>query len=147
MKIILLNDVAKIGRRHEVKNVSDGHAINFLIPQKLAVEATSENLKSLESKVKKSEGERALQHQLLVQNLNGLDGVKLEMSVKTNEKGHLFAALHQKDIVQELSRQLKIDVDPLNIQIAKPIKEVGEHAIEVTREGKSVKFTLSVKGI
>jgi len=82
---------------------------------------------------------------LLLKNINGLNGVTLNMAGKANDKGHLFAGLHVEDIAAEISRQTKLQIDPTSIRIGHPIKEIGEHEITVEAAGKSVKFKLVIE--
>jgi large subunit ribosomal protein L9 len=145
MKIILLKDIPKLGRKYEVKNASDGHAVNFLIPRGLACAATPENLRRFETEKTKYDGERKVHEALLADNLKTLEDTILTISGKANEKGHLFAGLHQAEIAAELAKQTRIQLDPSFIQLDHPIKEVGEHMIEVKGEGKSVKFKVVIK--
>jgi large subunit ribosomal protein L9 len=144
MKIILLKDVAKLGRRYETKEVSSGHALNLLIPQGLAIAATPDAVKRIEVIKAKTEGERKVHEDLLVKNIKGLENVTLNVSGKANEKGHLFAGLHKDEIVAELLKQTELQLDPSFIELEHPIKEVGEHMIEVKGGGKSAKFKLVV---
>ena len=145
MKIILLKDIPKLGKKYEVKNASDGHAANMLIPRGFAVAATPENLRRMESERAKIEGERKVYETLLTENLKALENTVLTISGKANEKGHLFAGLHQAEIAAEIAKMARIQLDPSFIQIEHPIKEVGEHTIEIKGEGKSAKLKLIVK--
>lgn len=144
MKVILLKDVAKLGHRFDTKDVSSGHALNMLIPQGLAIQATPDAVKRIEVQKKSAEGEKKVHADLLAKNIKDLDGVTLTISGKTNEKGHLFAGLHREAIVEELFKQTQLQIDPSFIQLDHPIKEVGEHLIEVSAGGKSAKFKVNV---
>ena len=144
MKIILLKDIPKLGKKYEVKNASDGHAVNFLIPRGLAISATPENLRRFETEKAKYDGEKKVHEALLADNLKALEDTVLTISGKANEKGHLFAGLHQAEIAAELAKQTRIQLDPSFIQLDHPIKEIGEHMIEVKGEGKSVKFKVII---
>jgi large subunit ribosomal protein L9 len=144
MKVILLKDVSKVGRRFDIKDVSNGHALNLLIPQGLAISATPEAVKRIELEKAKSEGQRKVQEELLVKNIKDLEGKTLTITGKANEKGHLFAGLHKEEIVAELNKQTQLSIDPSFIILEHPIKEVGEHTIEVKGGGKGAKFKLVV---
>ncbi len=145
MKVILLKDVPKVGKKYEIKEISDGYAANLLIPRGLAVAATSSVVKSLELEKAKVEGERRMHEELLLKNLSELDGTTLTIKAKGNEKGHLFAGLHKAELVSEIEKQTRLRLNPENIILEKPIKEVGEHVVEVTGAGKSVKFIVKVE--
>ena len=145
MKIILLKDIPKLGKKYEVKTASDGHAVNFLIPRGLAISATPENLRRFETEKAKYDGEKKVHEALLADNLKALEDTVLTISGKANEKGHLFAGLHQAEIAAELAKQTRIQLDPSFIQLDHPIKEIGEYMVEVKGEGKSVKFKVVIK--
>ena len=145
MKIILLKDIPKVGRKYDVKDISDGYAVNLLIPKGDAIAATPDAVKRMESEKTKLEGERKLHQELLLKNINELSGVTINMQEKANEKGHLFASIHKAELIPAIEKQTRLQVGEEFIILDKPIKEVGEHEIEVKAAGKSVKFTLSVE--
>lgn len=145
MKVILLKDVIKLGRKYDVKEVSSGHALNLLIPQGLAIAATKDALKLMEGERSKVEGEKKIHEDLLIKNIKDLDGQTLNITGKANEKSHLFAGIHKEEISAEILKQTRLQVDPSFIQLEHPIKEVGDHVIEVKGAGKSSKFNLVIK--
>ncbi|MEK7609584.1 MAG: 50S ribosomal protein L9 [Patescibacteria group bacterium] len=147
MKIILLKDIAKLGKKFDTKEVSDGHAINLLIPQGLAIAATKDAVKRIEVQKLALEGERKIHQELLVKNIEGLKDIILTIISKANDKGHLFAGLHKEAIAIEIEKQTRLQVDPDFIQLEHPLKEVGEHTIEVKGGGKSVKFKVVIEKI
>jgi large subunit ribosomal protein L9 len=147
MKVILLKDVPKLGKRFDIKDVSSGHAINLLIPQGLVVTATPDALKRFEVQKKQVEGERAIHEELLVKNIKGLDGITLNIAGKANDKGHLFAGLHREEIAKEIEKQTRLQVDPSFIQLDQPLKEIGEHTVVVKGGGKEAKFKVVVTKI
>lgn len=130
MKVILLQDVKKLGKKGEIIEASDGYARNFLFPKKLAQEATKGNLNTAqakadhERKVKQKELEEA--HALA----NQLKNEQIEMKVKTGEGGRLFGAITSKDIAEEIKKQLGHDIDKKKIVID-TIKTVGLHEAEI----------------
>ncbi len=144
MKVILLKDVRKIGKKFEVKDVSDGYALNFLIPNKLAEISTAKSLKKLESLKSLAEADRKIQEDLLMKNLKSLEGVTLTLTESANDKGHLFKGVHKEEIIAELKKQASIDMIPEYIVLDKPIKEVGEHTIEVKVQDKTASFKLNI---
>ncbi|MDB5238811.1 MAG: rplI [Candidatus Parcubacteria bacterium] len=145
MKVILLKDIAKIGRKFDIKEISGGHAQNLLIPQGLAVAATPEAVKRVEIQKKKALGDKKVMEDIVAKNVNDLNGITLSVTGKANEKGNLFAGLHREAIADELLKQTQLQIDPSFIQLEHPIKEVGTHAIEVKVGGKSAKFNLIIE--
>ena len=145
MKVILLKDVAKLGRRFDVKEVASGHALNLLIPRGDAVPATVSALKNLEAQKAKIDGERKIREDLIAKNIKDLESLTLTVKGKANEKGHLFAGLHADAIAKEIEKQTQLQLDPSFIQIEHPIKEVGEHMVEVKAGGKTARFKLVIE--
>ena len=145
MKVVLLKDVAGVGRKGEVKSVSDGHALNFLIPRKCAEMGTPAAIARAERFKNEAATEEKIQADLLQKNLSALPGIILEIEGKANEKGHLFSGIHAEQIAAELRKQKGIALLPKFIALAHPIKEVGEHEISVNVQGTAGKFTLVVK--
>ncbi|MEW5907668.1 MAG: 50S ribosomal protein L9 [Patescibacteria group bacterium] len=131
MKVILLQDVPRVGRKYEVKNVNDGYARNFLIPKKLVVIATTANVQAIEKKKKQIAEERAIQEDILTKNIESLDGIKITYKTKANEKGHLFAAIQPEQISKILKEQHHIDIPSEIIELEHPIKSIGEYRIKV----------------
>ena len=145
MKIILLQDITKIGKKYEIKNVSDGHALNLLIPQGKAISATPDAIKKIEALKNKIDGERKIQNDLLEKNLDLLASSTLEVKLKANEKGHLFAGIHKKELIELIKKEKGIDIDSDTIILTKPIKEIGEHKIEVRVGDKTSGFILRIE--
>jgi large subunit ribosomal protein L9 len=146
MKVIFLKDVPGVGRKYETKELADGYAINRIIPQGLAIAATSSAVKRIELEKAKLEGERKVHEELMLKNLKEIEGVTVTMIEKANEKGHLFAGIHKAEILPAILKQTRLQIAPEFLILDKPIKETGEHKIEVQIKDKKVKFTLSVKG-
>lgn len=144
MKIILLQDVAKVGKKYDVKTVSDGHALNMLIPKGLAIVADASALKRVEKLKAEDTAHKKVQEDLLLMNLKAVEGTTLEISEKANEKGHLFAGVHKTEIIAHMKADKHIDLLPDFIVLDKPIKEVGEHTVEIKVKDKSAKLKLVI---
>jgi len=145
MKVVLLADVRKIGRKYDVATVSDGYALNCLIPQKKAVVADAGKIKWAEVQKKTAVSDKEVQANLLEKNIDALKSAKVVIKEKVNEQGHLFAGLHKEDIAKALLEQSQISVDPDFILLEKHIKEVGEHSITVEAGKVKGTFTLVVE--
>lgn len=146
MKIILLKDVPKTGKKYDVKTVSDGFALNSLIPKGLAEVATPAALKRAEKMKSEDTAHKKVQEDLLLMNMKAIEGVTLEISEKANEKGHLFAGIHKGEIISVLKAKKSIDLLPDFIILEKPIKEVGEYEIEIKVSDKKAKLKVVVTG-
>ena len=145
MKVALLKDVPGLGKKNDVKTVSDGHALNFLIPQKLAEVATASVLARVELTKKQAEQEKKVMEDLLSKNIHTIDGQTVEIEREANEKGSLFAGIHKDEIVKAVKEEIDVDLLPDFIVLDKAIKETGEHKIELKVHGKSATFTLNIK--
>ena len=145
MKVILLKDVPKLGRKYELKNVADGHAINFLLPRGLAETATVGNLKKIEELVRKQEEERKVREDLLMKNMDDASGITVEIVSPASEQGHLFAAVHREEIARAIKEQTRLEITPEHIVLTKPLKTVGEHILEIKVRDRAVKFKVVVK--
>ncbi len=131
MQIILLKDIKTLGRAGEVKNVSDGYAINFLIPQKLATPATTQKLEALKSQQNKMERlirEKTSQEQAMAVKLQG---IRLEIKAKASETGKLFAGITAEDIARAIKSQQQFEIDKKYIKLEKRLKDIGEHRVAV----------------
>jgi large subunit ribosomal protein L9 len=147
MRVIFLKDVPRVGKRHEVKEVNDGYAINFLFPRKLAEAATSTNVANLERRKKEVEITREIQDELLDKNLEEIKNKTITIKGKSNDKGSLFSAIKQKDLVDELKKEHRIEIKEEFILLDKPIKEVGEYEIKIKIKNKTGSFKLKVEKI
>ncbi|NCN11716.1 50S ribosomal protein L9 [Candidatus Kaiserbacteria bacterium] len=143
MKVILLQDVAKIGRRFSVTEVPDGYALNQLIPKKLAEPATPINLKRIERRQASIVASKEASESLFEAAVKALDEKGIIISVEANEQGHLFKAIREADIVAAASTAGVI-IDQNILQILTPIKAVGEHEVQLTGGKKNHLFTVTV---
>lgn len=130
MQIILQEDVEKLGNRGEVVTVAEGYARNYLLPRRLALEATSGNMKRLERMraafAKKSAVEKGDADKLA----ELLAGVAVEISRKSGENDQLFGSVTSADISESLAAK-GFTIDKKKLVLAEPIKTIGEHNIPV----------------
>ncbi|MBI3305036.1 50S ribosomal protein L9 [Candidatus Parcubacteria bacterium] len=133
MKVILLQDIENLGSKYDVKDVADGHARNFLLPQKLAKVATPSALKELEQLKKRleAEAEAALKR---AEELTGkLDGYELRITEKVNEAAIFFGAITAAMLATELKAN-GFDLTKEQITLEEPIKEPGEYDVVLNLE-------------
>lgn len=131
MKVILQEDIKALGKKGQIIEVKEGYARNYLLPKKLAVEATQGNVKELnhQKEIKSQKAEREQQEaQKLAAKING---VTLTLKVKSGENGKLFGAVTSKDIAESLAKLHKIDLDRRKIDLGENIKSVGDYEIKV----------------
>lgn len=147
MKVIFLKDVPRVARRYEIKNVADGYALNMLIPRGLAKQATPQIITQVEKEKANDLTQKNIQEELLLKNLEVIKNLKIELSGKANEKGHLFAGITKEMIFEKLTKETKISLDPNFIKLDKPLKEVGEHKVTLEAMGKKVDFFVNISAL
>lgn len=145
MKVILLKDVKKLGRAHETVEVADGHALNFLIPGKLAVAATPNALKEAGVRQKVAIARRELDAKLLAQNLASLAEARIVIKAKANEKGHLYDAVGEPEIALAAKEQARVDLPEDAIKIEKKFKEVGTFDVPIAAGDTFGKFSIIIE--
>ena len=130
MKIILMDDVPSLGRRGEVRDVSDGYARNFLLPQKLALHATPANLKNLEQ-IKARQDSRAAKLRSDAQaQAQAIEALHFSQRRQASDEGRLFGSVGRADLVAFLA-QHGIEVERRRIGLDEPIKSLGEFTVPV----------------
>lgn len=146
MKVILKNNVPKLGVVGEICEVKKGYAKNYLIPRGLAILATPKAQAQIEVKKKEIEARKAKEDEKFQDKLKKISGISLKIKVPVGEKQEMFAAIREKDITEILEKEKKIELDPDFINLGVPIKELGEHDIEVDfGEGLKTNFQLIIE--
>jgi large subunit ribosomal protein L9 len=130
MKVILMEDVAKLGRRGEVRDVADGYARNFLIPKKLALSATAGNLKNVEH-IRRQQESKAVR---VKEDASGLrarvEALTFEVTRQASEEGKLFGSVTAQDVVEFLEAN-GVKVERRRLALEEPIKALGEFSVGV----------------
>jgi large subunit ribosomal protein L9 len=130
MKVILKEDVKKLGSMGQVVTVADGFARNYLVPKGLAVEASSKNMKSLEHAQRVIQ-ERAKKVKESLQDFSErISKITLIIKAKAGEEGKLFGSVTSMDIAEQLKNE-GIDIDRKKISLEEPIKRIGTHAVSI----------------
>jgi large subunit ribosomal protein L9 len=130
MKVILLEDVERLGRRGAVLNVKNGYGRNFLIPRKLAVPATDANMKLAEAQSKIAQVQEAKEEKSASQLKEELEQVSLTISMKAGEGDMLFGSVTSADIAEALEKQ-GYTIDKRRIELEEPMKRLGDHHVRV----------------
>lgn len=146
MEVILKEDINKLGHRGDVVKVADGYGRNYLLPQKLALQATSANKAVIEqmkaSAVRKSAKEKSEAETLVGQ----LNAIALVFERKVGENDHLFGSVTSADIAQQLEAK-GFTIDRRKVQLDEPLKQVGEFHIPVKLHREvSAHIAVTVKG-
>jgi large subunit ribosomal protein L9 len=133
MKVILLKDIQDLGKKYEVKEVKNGHARNFLIPQGLAKSATKQTLKWLETR--KETMEKEIEEDLKKEQelASRLDGLEITIPVKVGGEGQLFESINSQKISEKL-KEMGFEIKKSKILLEEPIKTLGEFPIKISLE-------------
>ena len=143
MKVILLKDVAKIGRRFDVAEVPDGYARNQLIPKGMAEPASVSNMKKINKLNAAGESNVAKAAESFSKAIESLKESVIKVAVDLNEKNHAFKAVSEADI-SEAAKSAGIDLDPAMLKIDSPIKEGGEHKVTLHSGTNNAEFVVEV---
>ena len=131
MEVILKEDVEKLGTRGDVVKVADGYGRNFLLPRRLAIQATAANKAVIEqmknSAIRRSANEKAQAEALAAQ----LNAVALTFTRLAGEGDHLFGSVTSSDISAELDKRGFTAVDRRKIQLAEPLKSIGDYTVPI----------------
>jgi len=146
MEVILKEDVNNLGHRGDVVKVADGYGRNYLLPRKLAMEATAANKAVIEqmksSAVRRSAKEKSEAEALVVQ----LNAVALVFERKVGENDHLFGSVTSSDIAQQLESK-GFNIDRRKVQLEEPLKQIGEFHIPVKLHREvTAHVSVTVKG-
>ncbi len=131
MKVILLKDVKSLGKKDQIVEVNDGYARNYIIPQKVGVEASSANLNSLklqkqnEAKIAQENLEKAKEFAKQIEELT------VVVKMKAGEGGRAFGSVSSKEIVEEAKKQHKIELDKKKLVLPEAIKNFGTYELTV----------------
>lgn len=144
MKVIFLKDVPKAGHKYEVKEVADGYARNFLLPQGLAEAATEARAKALESARVAAESARAEEAAKRADFLKTLEGTTVTITALADTEGHLFKKIREADVALALVEQAGGAIPEESISLEQPIAKTGSYPIALTGENMSVICTVEV---
>jgi large subunit ribosomal protein L9 len=134
MKVILREDVEKLGKAGEVVKVADGFGRNFLLPRRLAVPANVRNLKSLEHDRRVIEARVKKTLKTAESLATRLSSVSLTIPAKAGEEGKLFGAITSRDIAEALGKA-GVPVDRKTVLLTDPIKQLGDYKVKIKAGG------------
>jgi large subunit ribosomal protein L9 len=143
MLVLLLKDVAGIGHAGDIKDVSGGHAKNYLFPKNLAVPASEGAQRQAQSIREATERRRDRQHAEARVTAAKIDGQALTFKVRAGEGDRLYGSVTNGEIAEELSKAAKIEIERRQVEIEHPIKSLGAHGVQV-RIAPGVTATITV---
>lgn len=131
MKIILLQDEKKLGKKGDIIEASEGYARNYILPKKIGVEATAKNMNDL--KLQKANQERIAQEQLDAAKALAadLESKIVVVKIKAGEGGKTFGSVSSKEIAAALKEQQQIEIDKKKLQLAEALKNFGSYEVAV----------------
>lgn len=144
MKVILLQDVKGQGKKGQLIDVSDGYARNFLLPRKLAQEATADNINTMKMNDKAAQEKRQKEREQALALSKVLKEMTLTVMAKGGGAGRLFGSVTNAEIADALQKQHKIDLDKRKIVLKEPIKNVGTYTV-TCKLGYEVNAELTVE--
>lgn len=145
MKVILTEDVKKVGKKGEILEVKDGYARNALLPKGLAVEANNVNLnqRKLEQKAEDKRKQQELDEANEIK--EKLEGKSISIGIKTGEGGRVFGSVTSKEIAEAMKEAFGVKIDKKKIQLSDPIKSLGSTHVTIKLHQKvSAKVTVAV---
>jgi len=131
MKVILLKDISGKGKAGEIKEVSQGFARNFLLPQGLALIATPAAIKQVEFRLQREENQEIVDQAKLAELAEQIKGSEIHFQARTGAGDRLFGSITAADIAEKLSQTMGSVVDKRKIDIDKPLRQVGSHEITI----------------
>ena len=143
MKVILTQDVKSQGKKGQLVEVSDGYARNFLLPKKLAVIATAENLNTMKLQEKARKAQEAAEKAEAEATATKLKDLTVKIAAKAGEGGRLFGAVTAKEVSEALSEQYGVNIAKTKLVLDEPIKACGGYQIKA-KLGYEVVGTVSV---
>ena len=130
MKVILLQDVKAQGKKGQMITVSDGYARNFLLPRKLAVEATADALNSKKNADEAAAFHAAEDKKAALALKEKLAGITVKISAKAGSAGRLFGSVTTKEVSDALKKQYNIDLPKTRLELSEPIKSFGTYQVK-----------------
>lgn len=136
MKIVLRQDVPKVGEAGTIQTVSNGYARNYLIPQGLAVVATEGEIKMAQHNLAVKERKVARQEEQLKSLADKIQGQRLSFTARAGDQGRLFGSITASDVATALAAVINEEVDRRRVVLDEPLRQVGEHTVTVHLVGK-----------
>ena len=130
MKVILMQDVESLGLEGDIVDVARGYARNYLVPQGISIEASTGNLKALETRKKKIMAKRMKDKEAAERVKENISQVTITIKGKAGEEGKLYGSVTSRDIAQELEKK-DVTVDRKKIIIDEPIRTIGEFDVGI----------------
>ena len=144
MKVIFLKDNPS-GNRNQIKEVADGYALNYLLPQKIAVVATPEKIAKLGASPNPTEKKTENIDSDTKRIFNTIKNLKVSLTAKANQEGHLFGGISNEDIQKILKEKHGLNIGKETIELPHHLKEIGEHEVDIKINDNKTKLKVIIK--
>jgi len=146
MKVILLTDVPKLGKKGDLIDVAEGYGRNYLLPRKMAEEATREKLEEWNKRQRTKEVKARRQEEEARSHRAFLQGKQVVLRATAGEKGKLFGSVTAAQVANSIQEKYKIPVDKKDVKLPSPVKELGSYSFTVRLfQGVEAEMTLQVE--
>ncbi len=146
MKVILLQDIKGTGKKDQVLEISDGYARNYLLPRKLAREATAEAINSVEQSKSADRHRQEVKRAEAEKQARDLKGKVIQLSVRGGENGKIYGSVTNDQLASAIKEQLGFEIDKRKIEVEEPIKNAGQAFITLKlMAGVSTRMIVNVK--
>ncbi|MDZ7726165.1 MAG: 50S ribosomal protein L9 [Candidatus Campbellbacteria bacterium] len=145
MKVILLSSIPKVGNVNDIVDVSEGYAMNNLIPKGLARSASDKNVSAIEKQIKENKAKDEVRKNETAQTIRSLDKESFTVKASASEKGTLFSSISATDLSTQIKEDKGIDIDSSYIELDQPIKETGEHKVEIAIEDTKATIVVNIE--
>ena len=145
MKVILLKDIKGTGKKDQILEVSDGYGRNFLLPRKMAIEATSEALNSIEKSKQAAKHREDVKRDEAEQTARSLKGTVVVVKVRAGEAGRLYGSITTQEIADALKAQHGVELDKRKIELDEKVSTVGQTSMTLKLSaGVATKMILNI---
>ena len=144
MKVIMIHSIGGVGKANDIKDVADGYALNFLIPNGHAVHATADRVKALHDRLAVDKRAHDDREKKALQGIERLRGATIRILARSNPAGGLYREVTADMIVSAITSSYGVHIPQNTIQIHEPIKKLGWHTIQVVHGGHSTEVRVDV---
>jgi large subunit ribosomal protein L9 len=147
MKVILLHNVPKVGKKFDIVSVADGYATNFLFPQRLAEIATPAKEAELQQKRELARVAEDARMSDLREKLHAMRDTTITMAMKSDDRGHLYKKIHAEDIVKALREEFNVALAKDSVTLDAPISALVQYPISIQHASQKTPLTLEVVSV
>ena len=145
MKVILLQDIKNVGKKEQIIEANDGYARNYLLPKKIAIEATKDNLAKLQAKKTSEENKKKAEIEANKKIAKRLEKIELTIKAKVGENNKIFGGITSKEISETLKKEYEIEIDKKKITIKETIKNLGRYTADIKfGDGLNAELTINI---